>query len=153
MQTNAELYKQDFHAWTQATAALLAAGKWHEIDRALLADEVRGLGREDTREMTQRVQRILQELLLWWALPGERRGHWMVTISQQRDSLEAILTDSPSLTIPLGEVVAQEYRWARSKAQDQAPGTCFPTTCPFTVEQIRHDDFFPEGATLEPPAA
>ena len=151
MHTNAELYKQDFHAWTQETAALIAAGKWHEIDQALLADEVRGLGREDTREMTQRVQRILQELLLWWALPGERRGHWMVTISQQRDSLETILADSPSLTTQLGEVVAQEYRWARSKAQDQALGVRFPETCPFTVEQILHDDFFPEGATLEPP--
>ena len=103
--------------------------------------------------MTQRVQHILQELLLWWALPGERRGNRMVTISQQRDSLEAILTDSPSLKIPLGEVVAQEYRWARIKAQEQAPGTGFPETCPFTVEQILHDDSFQRRATLEPPAA
>ena len=32
MHTNAELYEQDFYAWTQATAALVQAGKWHEID-------------------------------------------------------------------------------------------------------------------------
>jgi len=50
MSTNAELYEKDFYAWTQATAALIAAGKWHEIDQALLADEVAGLGRDDQRE-------------------------------------------------------------------------------------------------------
>jgi hypothetical protein len=47
--------------------------------------------------------------------------------------------------------MAQEYRWARSKAQDQTTGYLFPETCPFTVEQVLDDDFFPEGATLEPP--
>jgi uncharacterized protein DUF29 len=47
MSTNGELYEKDFYVWTQETAALIAAGKWHEIDQALLADEVAGLGRDD----------------------------------------------------------------------------------------------------------
>ena len=68
------------------TAALIAAGKWQEIDQALLADEVAGLGRDDQREIARRVQRILKELLVWWAMPGERRGNWAVTISEQRAS-------------------------------------------------------------------
>ena len=151
MSTNAELYEKDFYAWTQETAALIAAGKWHEIDHARLADEVGGLGREDQRAMARRVQRILKELLVWWAMPGERRGNWAVTISEQRAALEAIVEDSPSLKAQIGEVVAKEYRWARSKAQDQTTGYRFPETCPFTVEQVLDDDFFPEGSTLEPP--
>ncbi len=28
MSTNAELYEQDFFAWTQTTAALIREGKW-----------------------------------------------------------------------------------------------------------------------------
>lgn len=41
MGTNADLYHQDFYRWTQETAALIEAGKWHEIDPAVLADEDR----------------------------------------------------------------------------------------------------------------
>jgi hypothetical protein len=62
---------------------------------------------------------------------------------------EDIVRDSPSLHAQLGEVMAAEYRWARSKAQDQTPGYIFPEACPFTVAQILNLDFFPEGVTLE----
>jgi hypothetical protein len=151
MSTNGELYEKDFYAWTQETAALIAAGKWHEIDQALLADEVAGLGRDDKRELTRRVQRLLKELLLWWALPGERKGNWASAIIEERARLEDLVKDSPSLQAQLGEVLATEYRWARSKAQDQTPGYVFPEACPFTVEQVLDDDFLPEGSTLTPP--
>ena len=153
MGTNAELYAQDFYAWTQETAALIAAGTWHEIDQALLADEVAGLGRDDKREIARRVQRILKELLLWWALPGERKGNWASSIIEERARLETIVEDSPSLQAQLGEVVAREYRWARSKAQDQTTAYVFPEACPFTAAQVLDLDFFPEGSTLEPPTS
>ena len=112
MGSNTALYDHDFYAWTQETAALIAAGKWHEIDQALLADEVAGLGRDDKREITRRVQRLLKELLLWWALPGERKGNWATAIIEERARLEDIIEDSPSLKAQLGEVMAREYFWA-----------------------------------------
>jgi hypothetical protein len=150
MSTNGELYEKDFYAWTQETAALIAAGKWHEIDQALLADEVAGLGRDDKREIARRVQNLLKELLLWWALPGERKGNWASAIIEERARLEDIVKDSPSLHAQLGEILATEYRWARSKVQDRTPGYVFPEACPFTVEQVLDDDFLPEGSTLTP---
>jgi hypothetical protein len=149
MSTNGELYEKDFYTWTQETAALIAAGTWHEIDQALLVDEVAGLGRDDQREIARRVQRLLKELLLWWALPGERKGNWASAIIEERARLEDIVRDSPSLHAQLGVVMAAEYRWARSKAQDQTPGYIFPEACPFTVAQVLDLDFFPEGMTLE----
>ena len=100
--------------------------------------------------LTRRVQRILKELLLWWALPGERKGNWASSIIEERARLETIVEDSPSLQAQLGEVVAREYRWARSKAQDQTTAYVFPEACPFTAAQVLDLDFFPEGATLEP---
>src|SRR5215831_319693 len=145
MGTNTDLYSQDFYRWTQETAALIAAGKWHEIDQALLADEIAGLGRDDQREIARRMQRLLKELLLWWALPGERKGNWASAIIEERARLEDIVEDSPSLKAHLGEVLATEYRWARSKAKDQTPGYVFPEACPFTVAQVLDLDFFPEG--------
>jgi len=153
MSTNGDLYNKDFYTWTQETAALIAAGKWHEIDQALLADEVAGLGRDDKREIAQCVQRLLQELLLWWALPGERKGNWASAIIEERARLEDIVEDSPSLKAQLEEVVAKEYSWARCKAQNQTTGYVFPEGCPFTMAQILELDFFPEGATLESSAS
>jgi hypothetical protein len=47
---NAELYEQDFFAWTQTTAALIRAGKWHDLDRETLAEEVESLGTSQYRE-------------------------------------------------------------------------------------------------------
>ena len=43
MESNAELYKQDFYAWTQTTAALIRAGKWDDLDREALAEEAESL--------------------------------------------------------------------------------------------------------------
>jgi uncharacterized protein DUF29 len=149
MGTNAELYDRDFYAWTQETAALIAAGQWHEIDQARLAEEVAGLGRDDQREIARRMQCLLQELLLWWALPGERKGHWAAAIIEARARLEDMLEDSPSLTAQLGEVIVQAYPSARRTAHDQTTGYVFPEACPFTVAQVLDLDFFPEGATLE----
>jgi len=153
MSANGDLYNKDFYIWTQETAALIAAGKWHEIDQALLADEVAGLGRDDKREIAQCVQRLLQELLLWWALPGERKGNWASAIIEERARLEDIVKDSPSLKAQLGEVVTKEYAWARCKAQNRTTGYAFPEGCPFTMAQILDLDFFPEGATLESSAS
>ena len=126
MSTNAEFYEKDFYAWTQETAALIAAGKWHEIDQALLADEVAGLGRDDQREIARRVQRLLKELLLWWALPGERKGNWAAAIIEERARLEDIVEDSPSLKAQLGEVVAKEYPWATGQSAGPDHGVRLP---------------------------
>lgn len=149
MRHNAELYDHDFYTWTQETAALIAAGKWHEIDQARLAEEVAGLGRDEQREVERRVQHLLTELLLWWALPGERKGNWAAAIVEARARLEDILADSPGLSAHLSTVLAAEYPWARGKAQAQMAGDVFPATCPFTATQVLDLDFFPEGATLE----
>jgi hypothetical protein len=109
MRHNAELYDYDFYTWTQETAALIAAGKWHEIDQARLAEEVAGLGRDEQREVARRVQHLLTELLLWWALPGERKGNWAAAIIEARARLEDMLADSPGLSAHLGTVLAAEY--------------------------------------------
>ena len=43
MGTNAELYGQDFYAWTQEQAALLREGKWHALDCEHLIEEIEDL--------------------------------------------------------------------------------------------------------------
>ena len=44
-------YETDFAGWAQDTARAITEGRWSEIDRAALADEVESLGRRDRREI------------------------------------------------------------------------------------------------------
>ena len=93
MGTNAELYEQDFFAWSQTTAALIRAGKWEDLDRDALAEEVESLGARDHRELRRRLQRLVTHLLKWQYQPGRRQtGHsWWATIRTQRQEIAEIL--------------------------------------------------------------
>ena len=39
------LYETDFHAWTQQQAILIREGRWEEIDRSNLVEEIESLGK------------------------------------------------------------------------------------------------------------
>ena len=63
MCTNAELYAQDFYAWTQTTAARIREGKWYDLDREALAEEIESLGKSDWRELASRLAVLIRHLL------------------------------------------------------------------------------------------
>ena len=93
MSTNAELYAQDFFAWTQTTAALIRAGKWYDIAPETLAEEVKSLGARDHRELHRRLQRLVTHLLKWQYQPsGRQTGHSRrSTIRTQRQEIADLL--------------------------------------------------------------
>jgi hypothetical protein len=149
MSTNAELYDQDFYAWTQATAALIRAGKWYDLDREALAEEVESLGKSDWRELASRIAVLLRHLLKWRYQPERRqRGRsWRSTIWEQRSRLRRLLRQSPSLVPLVPQTLAEEYPEARQRASEETGlslGT-FPETCPWTAEQVLDTDFWPEA--------
>src|SRR5512145_3180804 len=87
MGTNAELYAQDFCAWTQATAALVQAGKWHEIAPECLTEELCDLGSTVTHAVHSHLLQLLRHLLKW-RYQSQRRvasQRWQDTIEEARD--------------------------------------------------------------------
>ncbi len=72
MRANTELYDQDFYAWTQTTADLLRAGKWDDLDREALAEEIESLGKGQHRELGSRLDVLVMHLLQWRYQPAER---------------------------------------------------------------------------------
>jgi hypothetical protein len=99
MDTNTDLYEQDFFQWTQTTAALIRQGKWHAVDARCVAEELESLGKRDRRELASRLQVLVIHLLKWHYQPeGRVQGHsWRSTIRTQRLELRLLLQDSPSL--------------------------------------------------------
>jgi hypothetical protein len=146
MPRNAIAYDDDFFAWTEEQARLLRAGELAEIDALNLAEEIESVGRRDRREIRSRLMVLLTHLLKWRFQPDARSASWLSTVREQRDQIEAILEDSPSLRPVIAEALSRAYKKARTVAADETglSETTFPDTCPFTPDQILAEGFLPE---------
>jgi thioester reductase-like protein len=144
------LYDQDFFEWSRHNAQLLREGKFNEADLGNIAEEIESLGRSDKRALTSTLHQILTHLLLLHtAPPGVYLDHargWKNDIDEFRDQMETLLSDSPSLAPVLNSEIPKAYAKALRTASNKEVVTeavDFPEACPFTLEQIRDDTFYP----------
>lgn len=146
MPRNAVAYDVDFFAWTMEQARLLREGAFSEIDAANIAEELESMGKNNRRELGSRLVVLLMHLLKWQFQPNRRSPSWATTVRDQRDEIEEILTDSPSLRPVVRDTLSATYTRARRKAIGETglPDTTFPADCPFTPDQILAENFLPE---------
>ena len=145
------LYERDFYAWANEQAALLRAGRLAEADLENIAEEIESMGRNEKRELTNRLKVLLTHLLKWRYQPMLRCKRWSNTIAVQRDDLSDHLADNPSLKDKLPEELSSAYRKAILAAATETgfDNTTFPSACPWTYEQIMDAAFWPEEAAQE----
>lgn len=147
MPRNAVAYEEDFYAWTKEQARLLRAGELAAIDALNLAEEIESVGRSDRREIRSRLVVLLTHLLKWRFQMDARSSGWLGSIREQRDQIELILEDSPSLRPVIAETLGRVYKRARTIASEETQlpeATTFPAECPFTPDQVLAEDFLPE---------
>ncbi len=140
------LYERDFHAWSEQQAALLRAGQVDALDRENLAEEIQSMGSSNRRELITRLEQLLMHLLKWRYQPGHRGASWEISIDKQRNALEDLFDESPSLRTRLPDVRDKAYVRARRQASRETglPLATFPETCPFTLEQVLDDGYWPD---------
>ena len=131
-------YDQDFFQWTQETARAIEEGRFDDIDRAALADEVESLGKRDRRELGSRIAAIVLHLLKLKYQPERESRSWHDSISEQREQIAILLLESPSLLPHLPKLLADYYPLARRQAANQTGINlaALPPTSEWTVEQI-----------------
>jgi ribosomal protein L29 len=148
MSTRTPQYDEDFYAWTQHQATLLREEKWQNLDYSNLAEELESLGKSEYRELEHRLDGLLMHLLKWRYQPsGRQTGHsWRSTIREHRRQLARLLRDSPSLRPRVPSVLPESYANARLDASDETglPLRTFPDICPWTMEQVLDETFWPE---------
>jgi hypothetical protein len=100
-------YDGDLALWAADQArALRRAAKARTnlpIDWENVAEEIASLGKSQGRELASRIETILLHLIKLQASPaGHPRTGWRATIQRERDEIESVLADSPSLrrTVP-----------------------------------------------------
>ena len=105
--------------------------------------------RRRRHSLTSHLLRALQHLLTWQYQPaGRQMGHsWADSIRVARKEARTLLARYPSLRPQLGTVLARAYPLARREAQQDTglPLATFPEHCPWTVEQVLDEAFWPEG--------
>jgi len=139
-------YEEDFVAWAAETAQLLRGRHFGEIDIENLAEEVRSLAGRDRRAVLRGLTILLVHLLKRKHQPDKRARSWQSMIATQRDELDLLFEDSPSLKRRLAAAVARVYRDAVDLAAIQTglPADTFALRCPFSVEQILDPNYRPE---------
>ena len=142
---SANLHDHDFYAWTQQQLGLLRLGELSKVDLANLIDEVESMGASERRELYSRFLVVVHHLLKWEFQPEERSNSWKSTIVEQRDQLEILLGQSPSLRRFCSDALADAYPRSRRKASAETglPLQVFPDVCPYTVQHVLSLDFYP----------
>lgn len=147
-------YEQDFAAWIQQHISLLKQGRVNEIDIEHLIKELEDMGKSNQRELFSHFKILIAHLLKWQfqlrQLSNYREswqgGSWQATIVEQRSQIVDQLEQSPSLKHQLQEAVIKAYPKAVDIAVKETglPKSTFPDACPYTLEQLLDDTFYPE---------
>ena len=139
-------YEQDLVAWALDNAGLLRAGRWSEIDAEHLAEELEDLGKSERRALGSYLRNLVTHLLKWQYQPGLRGASWRLTVLNARTAIRGILADSPSLVPEAARLLTKTYALARANAIGETglPDPVFPASCPFTIDQVLADDYWPE---------
>lgn len=139
------LYETDFVEWIDATVQQLKERRFTELDLDNLIEEMESLGKRDKRELQSRLIVLLSHLLKYKYQPEKRSNSWVATIAEQRRQMLLILQDSPSLKHYLVDIFEKCYATARKDAarETQLAVDSFPEICPFTLENILDEDWFP----------
>jgi hypothetical protein len=147
MHPNAILYGEDIYAWARTTAALIRAGKWDEVDAALVAEEIEDMAASTYRAVSSAVYQILVHLLKWHYQPRRRSRSWQVSLVEHRNRVPRGVRQMRSLAMQIPAMIKAEYPAACRKASVQTglPLTTFPETCPWTEPQVLSQDFYPDA--------
>ncbi|MBD2626363.1 DUF29 domain-containing protein [Trichormus variabilis] len=140
------LYNSDFYGWTKEQAQLLREEKWETVDKLNLIEEIEALGRQERRELVNRLGLLLAHLLKWQYQPDKRSNSWLATIREQRSQVMRLLADSPSLKSYLEEAFQLSYEDGINLAikESNLPDETFPESCNYSIIQILDAEFLPE---------
>jgi Domain of unknown function DUF29 len=134
-------YEQDFYLWCYRMAELIRAGRFDEVDRENVAEEIESLARRDLAELKNRTTTLLTHLLKRDYQPQKHTRSWDVTIGAQRRRIQNNMGDIPSLRRRLPALIHEQYEQAVAEAIDQTGlgRKVFPAVCPYTTAEVYGD--------------
>ena len=145
MSASQSQYEADFYQWSLEQARLLRSGDWTAVDVEHLAEEIEDMGKSVRREWENRLKILIVQLIKGKTQPELRGTSWKLTIQEQRDQLQELLADNPSLKNQLPYLLKKTYPRAikRTVLETGHAEETFPEECPFLFEEILDEAFWP----------
>jgi len=139
-------YLKDFYGWAQEQVALLRNGEFDQLDIPNLIKEIEILGRIEEDEIESQLTLLLVHLLKWKYQLEKKYEKWELKIKKQRKEYACILKNNPGLKPHLESILSNAYYLARIKAakQTQLDINTFEKTCPWGLNDIMNNNFYPD---------
>lgn len=104
------------------------------------------MGKSEQRGLANRMAVLLAYFLKWQAQPERRGKNWQGALRERRRMIDRRLLKTPSLKVSLGDPEWLQDAWsdARVKAFEETSIEDFPERCPWSMDQIRNPDFYPD---------
>jgi hypothetical protein len=141
--SNSSLYQTDFVAWIHQQQVALNNRDVSSLDWENLAEELDAMGIREKNELKNRLVVLLAHLLKWEHQPRKPSISWFTTIANQRDDVQDLLAEKPSLQQYIPDILPKAYRNARREAAAETGLNlaCFLATCPYSFTEILNPEF------------
>ena len=141
-------YEADIVAWANEQAWLVRNKKFELLDIEHIAEEIEDVGKSEQRELASRMAVLLCRLLKWQYQPARQGTSWKATIKTQRERIKHRLNKTPSLKNCLKDSEWWADAWAdahdATEKETEISYEKFPEQCPWTIEDILSDNWFPQ---------
>lgn len=145
------LYELDYLAWYETTIEQLKNNQLKELDLETLTEVLENLVRDTKKSGESYLKQIIIHLLLieYWDSEKINHRHWASEIDNFRGELEIDLTTN--LRKYLGKKLETIYQKAVKNVclKTGLKKTTFPNNCPYTLEQLLDDNWFPDTLKIE----
>lgn len=151
-----QLYEQDIELWRETTIQQIRAQQFTEVDWEHLLEELEEMSKSDRQALTSNLVILIAHLLklqIQFNAPNSMKGSWYESVNEHRFRVKDDLQEKPSLKNYLPQALTRAYPKARNLAiKDSQKAKWgvrqplekeYPFECPFTLEQIFDDDFYP----------
>ena len=142
--------RSDSQAWLLAQAAALrrAAALRPNLPIAIdwegIAEELEAVAAAERNELKSRLLVLCEHLAKLAYVPMvDPRNGWQRTVREQRDRIGFLFEESPSLRRRVEEQLDRLWSKARGEVLAQYKVRDLPKRCPWTVEQILAEDWWP----------
>ena len=142
-----DLYELDYLAWYEKTLEQLKNNDSNELDLESLSEVLENLVRDTKRSGESYLRQIIIHLLLieYWESEKINRCHWAAEIVNFRSELETDMTTNLKKHLDLVKENMYQKALKYVIKKTELNKTLFPIQCPYSLEQLLDDDWFPQG--------
>jgi hypothetical protein len=136
-------YDADFYSWSLEQARLVRQGRWAELDRDNVAEEIESLALGQFNKLEAAIASTLVEMLKWDHAPATRDRSSILSIELQRLEIEELLSDNPGMRTRIPEAIVRAHRRARLGAakETELDEAGFPDSCAYGFDEIMRREF------------